>query len=47
MTMNPVTRNRILILVIFMFPVVVFVLFWLFGKGPADPAATLPVVPPR
>jgi hypothetical protein len=45
--MNPVTRNRILILAIFLFPVVVFVLFWLFGKSPADPAAALPVTPPR
>ncbi len=45
--MNPVTRNRTLIIAIFMFPVVVFVLFWLFGKSPADPTATLPVMPPR
>jgi|GEM_PF-7031687 len=45
--MNSVTRNRILIVAILMLPVVVFVLFWLFGKSPADPAATLPVMPPR
>ena len=32
--MNPTTRNRILIIAILIFPVVVFVLFWLFGKSP-------------
>ncbi len=45
--MTSVTRNRILIIAIFIFPVVVFVLFWIFGKSPADPVATLPVMPPR
>jgi hypothetical protein len=45
--MTPITRNRILIVAVFVFPVVVFALFWIFGKGPTDPAATLPVMPPR
>jgi hypothetical protein len=45
--MTSVTRNRILIAAIFIFPVAVFVLFWIFGKSPPDPAATLPVMPPR
>ena len=45
--MKPATRTRILVAAIFIFPVVVFVLFWLFGKSPADPAATLPVMPPQ
>ena len=45
--MNPRTRSRILIIAVFIFPVVVLVLFWIYGKGPVDPAATLPVMPPR
>ena len=45
--MNPVIRTRILIVALFIFPVVVMVFFWFFGKSPADPAATLPVMPPR
>jgi hypothetical protein len=45
--MNSVTRTRILIVALFIFPVVVMALFWFFGKSPADPAATLPVMPPR
>ncbi len=45
--MKPTTRNRLMLLTIFVFPVVVFVLFWLFGKGPPDAAATLPVTPPH
>lgn len=45
--MSPVTRNRILILAIFLFPIIVMVLFWLFGKSPDNPAATLPLMPPR
>jgi hypothetical protein len=45
--MNPVTRTRILIIVLFAFPVIVFALFWLFGNSPADPAATLPMMPPK
>ena len=45
--MSPITRTRILILVIFLLPIVTMVFFWLFGKSPPDPAATLPVMPPR
>jgi hypothetical protein len=45
--MNPTTRTRILIVALFIFPVAVMVFFWFFGKSPADPAATLPVMPPR
>ncbi|HZI32424.1 MAG TPA: hypothetical protein VFF11_08780 [Candidatus Binatia bacterium] len=45
--MSPVTRTRILLLVIFLFPIVVMAFFWLFGNSPADPAKTLPVMPPR
>jgi len=45
--MNPVIRTRILIVALFIFPVVAMVFFWFFGKSPADPAATLPVMPPR
>jgi cytochrome bd-type quinol oxidase subunit 2 len=45
--MSPVTRNRILIVAMFVFPIVVFILFWLYGKSPEDPATTLPVMPPR
>ena len=45
--MNPVTRNRILILAIMLFPIIVMALFWFFGKDPEDPTATLPLMPPR
>ena len=45
--MKPITRSRLLILTIMLFPVVVIVLFWLFGKEPINPADTLPVMPPR
>jgi hypothetical protein len=45
--MKPVTRTRILIVALFIFPIVVMVFFWFFGKSPADPATTLPVMPPR
>ena len=45
--MSPVARTRLLILTIMLFPVVVIVLFWVFGKEPANPADTLPVMPPR
>ena len=45
--MKPITRTRLLLLVIFLLPVVVMALFWFFGKDPEDPAATLPVMPPR
>lgn len=44
--MNPTTRNRLMLLTIFVLPIVVFVLFWLYGKGPPDSAATPPVLPP-
>ena len=45
--MKPITRTRLLLLTIFIFPIVVMALFWFFGKDPEDPAATLPVMPPR
>lgn len=45
--MSPVTRTRILLIVLFLFPLLVMAFFWLFGKSPDDPAATLPVMPPR
>lgn len=45
--MKPITRTRILLLVIMLFPVAVMVFFWFYGKSPADPASTLPVMPPR
>ena len=45
--MSRVTRIRLLLLVIFLFPVMVMALFWLFGKDPENPADTLPVMPPR
>jgi len=45
--MKPVTRTRLLLLAIMIFPIVAMALFWLFGKDPEDPAATLPVMPPR
>ena len=45
--MKPITHSRLLILTIMLFPVVVIVLFWLFGKQPENPADTLPLMPPR
>lgn len=45
--MKPVTRTRLLLLAMFIFPVVVMALFWFFGKDPENAAATLPVMPPR
>ncbi len=45
--MKPVTRTRLLLLAILIFPVVVMALFWFFGKDPEDAASTLPVMPPR
>jgi O-antigen/teichoic acid export membrane protein len=45
--MKPVTRTRLLLLAILIFPVVVMALFWFFGKDPESAAATLPVMPPR
>jgi len=44
---KPITRTRILLLVIMLFPVAVMIFFWLFGNSPQDPASTLPVMPPR
>ncbi|HEX7654223.1 MAG TPA: hypothetical protein VF607_12005 [Verrucomicrobiae bacterium] len=45
--MTAQTRARLLMLGILIFPVLVMIFFWFFGKSPADPAATLPVMPPR
>jgi uncharacterized membrane protein YvbJ len=45
--MNPTTRNRLLLLAILIFPLVVIALFLLFGKSPQNPAATLPLMPSR
>jgi hypothetical protein len=45
--MNPNIRNRLLIVAIMLFPIIVMALFWLFGNEPKDAAATLPVMPPR
>lgn len=45
--MKPITRIRLLLLTIFLLPIVVMALFYLFGKDPEDLAATLPVMPPR
>jgi hypothetical protein len=45
--MTPLTRKRILLVAIFLFPIVVMALFFIFGKSPQDPASTLPVMPPR
>jgi hypothetical protein len=45
--MKPTTRPRLLLLALFLFPLLVMALFWLFGKGPENPADTLPVMPPR
>lgn len=45
--MSQLTKTRILLLVIFLMPVVVMALFWLFGNSPPDPADTLPLMPPR
>jgi hypothetical protein len=47
MTMNPITRTRLLLLAILLFPVIVMALFWYFGKDPEDASSTLPVMPPR
>ena len=43
--MTPTTRNRLMLLTIFVFPIMVFVLFWLYGKSPSDASATPPVLP--
>lgn len=45
--MKPLTRTRLLLLFIMLFPVAVMVFFWFFGKSPPDPATTLPIMPPR
>jgi hypothetical protein len=45
--MKPIIRNRLLLIAILLFPVVVMALFWFFGRDPEDPASTLPVMPPR
>jgi len=45
--MNSATRTRLLLLAILIFPAMVMALFWFFGKDPENPAATLPVMPPR
>jgi len=45
--MSSVTRTRILLIALFLFPLLVMALFWVFGKSPEDPAAALPVMPPR
>jgi hypothetical protein len=45
--MRPLTRSRLLLLTVFLFPVVVIVLFWIFGKEPQNPADTLPLIPPH
>jgi hypothetical protein len=44
---SPVTRQRILLVALFLFPLLVMAFFWLFGNSPEDPATTLPVMPPR
>jgi len=45
--MKPITRTRILIVALFLFPLLVMAFFWLYGQSPEDPATTLPVMPPR
>jgi hypothetical protein len=45
--MSPITRTRLLLLAIVLFPVIVMALFWFFGRDPENPDATLPVMPPR
>ena len=45
--MKPITRTRILLLVIMLMPIAVIAFFWFYGKSPEDPASTLPVMPPR
>jgi hypothetical protein len=45
--MTSITRTRLLLLALFLFPLLVMALFWLFGKSPENPADTLPVMPPR
>ena len=47
MPMNPVTRTRVLLVALFLFPLLVKALYWMFGKSPENPADTLPVMPPR
>jgi hypothetical protein len=45
--MTSITRTRILLIALFLFPLLVMALFWLFGKSPEDAASTLPVMPPK
>ena len=45
--MSPVTRTRLLLIAILLFPVIVMALFWFFGRDPESAASTLPVMPPR
>jgi hypothetical protein len=45
--MSPLTRTRILLLIIFLMPIIVMALFWFFGNSPADPSSTLPLMPSR
>jgi hypothetical protein len=45
--MKPVTRTRLLLLAIMLFPIIVMAFFWFYGRDPEDPASTLPVMPPR
>ena len=43
--MKALTRTRILLVALFLFPLLVMIFFWLFGKSPENPAATLPLLP--
>lgn len=45
--MKPLTRSRLLLLTILLFPAVVMALFWFFGKSPEDATKTLPLIPPH
>lgn len=45
--MTSITRTRILLIALFLFPLLVMALFWLFGKSPENPADAMPVMPPR
>lgn len=45
--MSSTNRTRFLLTALFLFPLLVMAFFWLFGKSPEDPAAVLPVMPPR
>ncbi len=45
--MTSLTRTRLLLITIFLFPIVVIVLFWFFGNEPKSFEETLPVMPPR